>query len=430
MKVKKILISQPEPANLEKSPYRNLVQKHKVDITFFKFFKIVGIPAAEFRKTRIHINDYSAVIFNSKNSVDHFFRMLKELRETVSEDMKYFCSTEAIAFYLQNYIQYRKRKVFYGNQYFSDLIELMGKHREEKYLFPCSDEKQTEYTKALDKGKFKYMRAPMYTSEPCDLTRFDLSQYDIIALFSPIGVRSLLKSFPDVGERDLVFAAFGTSTHAALREAGIKLTIAAPTRTAPSMAVAIENYILGKDPGTVIATKGDTVKHSKAPASAVRKVKPVIANKEVYKQRMEEKKAQAAARRAARAAERAKKEAEALRMVMDSTPQEKPVQEKKSVAAKKTGVSTIAVKKTSTVRKSTATEHVEKKATTVKRTVTKKSEGVSSTVEKKKAQEKTSTTAKKSTPKKAVTKKAATGAKTAVGKASTAALKTKTKKKA
>ena len=307
MKIKKILISQPEPADLEKSPYRNLIHKHKVDLTFYKFFEIVGISASDFRKTRIHIGDYTAIIFNSKNSIDHFFRMLKELRETVSEDMKYFCSTEAIALYLQNYIQYRKRKVFFGNQYFSDLVEVIGKHRDEKYLFPCSDEKQTEYTKALDKAKIKYTKAPMYTSAPKDLTRFNIDEYDVLALFSPIGVRSLVKSFPDIKEHNVLIAAFGTSTHAALKENGIKLNIAAPTQSAPSMAMALENYILGKEQDNVIASKGDT-KHGvkNTIATANKRSKPVIANKEVYKHRMEEKKAQAAARRAARAAEKAK----------------------------------------------------------------------------------------------------------------------------
>ena len=314
MKLKKILISQPAPVDLEKSPYRNLINKHNVDITFFKFFEVVGIPVSEFRKTRIHIGEYTAIIFNSKNSIDHFFRMLKELRETVSEDMKYFCSTEAIALYLQNYIQYRKRKVFFGNQYFSDLIEVMGKHRDEKFLFPCSDEKQTEYTKALDKAKFKYTKAPMYTSAPKDLTKFNLDDFDCIALFSPIGVRSLVKSFPDIKNRNILIAAFGTSTHAALKEQGIKLTIAAPTQSAPSMAMAIENFILGKEQDAVIASKSESVKHSTKStiAAAPRKAKPVIANKEIYKQRMEEKKAQAAARRAARAAEKAKAEKEAI----------------------------------------------------------------------------------------------------------------------
>lgn len=311
MKIKKILISQPEPTDLEKSPYRNLIQKHNIDITFYKFFEIVGISASDFRKTRIHIGDYTAIIFNSKNSIDHFFRMLKDLRETVGEEMKYFCSTEAIALYLQNYIQYRKRKVFFGNQYFSDLIEVIGKHRDEKFLFPCSDEKQTEYTKALDKAKIKYTKAPMYTSSPKDLTKFDIDSYDIIALFSPIGVRSLVKSFPDIKDHKVMIAAFGTSTHTALREQGIKLHIAAPTQSAPSMAMALENYVLGKEQDNVITVKGDA-KHGvkNTISTSVKRSKPVIANKEVYRQRMEEKKAQAAARRAARAAERAQKEAD------------------------------------------------------------------------------------------------------------------------
>lgn len=313
-KIKKLLISQPAPADLEKSPYRNLVHKHNVDITFYKFFEVVGIPASDFRKTRIHISDYTAVIFNSKNSIEHFFRMLKELRETVSENMKYFCSTEAIALYLQNFIQYRKRKVFFGNQYFSDLLEVMGKHRDEKFLFPCSDERQTEYTKALDKAKFKYTKAPMYTSKPRDLKHLNIDSFDAIALFSPIGVRSLVKNYPDIKDHNVLIAAFGTSTHAALKENGIKLNIAAPTQSSPSMAMAIENYILGKAQESVVTTKGEGGKHgvrNTIASNTPKRNKPVIANKEIYKQRMEEKKAQAAARRAARAAEKAAKEAAA-----------------------------------------------------------------------------------------------------------------------
>ena len=272
MKVKKILVSQPEPADLEKSPYKNLVTKYGVDITFFKFFEVVGLSVSEFRKSRIHLNEYTAIIFNSKNSVDHFFRLAKELREVIPDSMKYFCSTEAIAHYLQNYIQYRKRKIFFGNQYFSDLIEILSKHREEKFLFPCSDEKQTEYTKMLDKAKFKYTKATMYTSVPRDLTQFNPKDFDLICLFSPIGVRSLLQSFPNIAEQNASIAAFGTSTHAALKAAGIKLTVAAPTKTSPS--------VIG----------------------GAKKSKSVFANKAKYKQLQEERKAQAAARRAERLA--------------------------------------------------------------------------------------------------------------------------------
>ena len=310
MKVKKILVSQPEPADLEKSPYKNLVTKYGVDITFFKFFEVVGLTVSEFRKSRIHLNEYTAIIFNSKNSVDHFFRLAKELREVIPDTMKYFCSTEAIAHYLQNYIQYRKRKIFFGNQYFSDLIEILSKHREEKFLFPCSDEKQTEYTKMLDKAKFKYTKATMYTSVPRDLKQFNPKDFDLICLFSPIGVRSLLKSFPNIAEQNANIAAFGPSTHAALKAAGIKLTVAAPTKTSPSMAMAIENYINGRGQDEAVISRPSALKkdisHSgKGSSSAIggaKKNKSVFANKAKYKQLQEERKAQAAARRAERLA--------------------------------------------------------------------------------------------------------------------------------
>ena len=359
MKIKKILISQPEPADLEKSPYRNLIQKYGVDITFYKFFEVVGLTASEFRRTRIHIGEYSAIIFNSKQSIDHFFRMLKELRETVGEEMKYFCATESIALYLQNYIQYRKRKVFFGAQYFSDLVEIIAKHRDEKYLFPCSDEKQTEYTKALDKAKIKYTKAPMYTSKSRDLTKFNIDDYDAICLFSPVGVRSLVKNFPDIGERNIIIAAFGSSTHSALKEYGLKLGVAAPTQTAPSMAMALENYILGRQQGNIISLKGEN-KRGRSGASTMasgKRAKPVIANKEIYKQRMEAKKAQAAARRAQRAAERARLAAE---QAEQEAKKEVPAAPKKVVAApKKTDA---APKKVAAAPKKAAT--ASKKSTT------------------------------------------------------------------
>ena len=311
MKIKKILISQPEPADLEKSPYKNLVSKYGVDITFYKFFEVVGLTPTEFRRSRIHLSDYTAIIFNSKNSVDHFFRLAKELREVIPDSMKYFCATEAIALYLQNYIQYRKRKIFFGNQYFSDLIEVLQKHREEKFLFPCSDEKQTEYTKLLDKAKFKYTKATMYTSVPRDLKQFNLKDFDMICLFSPIGVRSLVKNFPNIANENVMIAAFGASTHSALKAAGIKLTIAAPTKSSPSMAMAVENYINGKGLDDTVITRPSMKKdlgHGRGLASGTngsKKPKSVFANKAKYKQLQEERKAQAAARRAERQAAKA-----------------------------------------------------------------------------------------------------------------------------
>lgn len=313
-KIKNILISQPEPADIEKSPYKSLHSDFNLKLTFFKFFNVEGISASEFRKSRIHIGEHTAIILNSRNSVDHFFRMAKELREVIPETMKYFCTSEAIALYLQNYIQYRKRKIFFGKQYFADLIDVMSKHREENFLFPCSDEKQTEYTKLLDKAKFKYTKAPMYRSVPRDLSHIKLDDYDIVALYSPIGVRSLIQNFPDVAERNIIIAAFGLSTHAALKEAGIPLSIKAPTPSAPSMAMALENYLLGKPQDEVIVVRPTSLKaqqklHGKTLPNG-KKLRPVIANKEKYKQRLEQKKAEAAARRAERKAEREKKERE------------------------------------------------------------------------------------------------------------------------
>ncbi len=314
MKLEKILISQPEPVDIELSPYKKLVKDHHIDITFYKFFTIEGVTASEFRKSRIHLSDYSAIIFNSKYAVDHFFRLAKELRETIPESTKYFCSTETLAFYLQNYIQYRKRKVFAGPQFFADLIDIMSKHRDENFLFPCSDEKQTEYTKLLDKAKFKYKKAPMYRSVARDLTHLNLKDYDLVALFSPIGVRSLLQSFPNFKDEPIPVAAFGSTTHAALHAAGIELTIAAPTKSSPSMAMAIENFCNGKQQDSVIVTRPTsmrtkTTRTKTTTATPAKKVKSVISNKAKYKQLMEAKKAKAAARKAER--ERRKQEAAA-----------------------------------------------------------------------------------------------------------------------
>lgn len=312
MKINKILISQPAPTDIDQSPYRNLVNEYHLDLTFYKFFTVEGIPASEFRKNRIHLTEYSAVIFNSKYAVDHFFRMAKELRETIPETMKYFCCTESISYYLQTYIQYRKRKVFFGQQFFADLVDVMAKHREENYLFPCSDEKQTEYTKLLDKAKFKYKKAPMYRSVPKDLSQFNIKDFDLVALFAPIGVRSLLQNFPNFKDDPIPVAAFGTTTHAALQAAGIKLTIVAPTKSAPSMAMAIENYINGKQQDAVIiarpmAIKTRATRSKSATVPGAKKPKSVFTNKAKYKQLMEEKKAKAAQRKADR--ERRKAEA-------------------------------------------------------------------------------------------------------------------------
>ena len=310
-KIKNILISQPEPPSIEKSPYRNLVEKHNLNLHFFKFFDVVGIDSKEFRKQKVYFQEYTAIIFNSKNSVDHFFRLAKELREDIADTMKYFCSSEAVALYLQNYIQYRKRKVFFAKQHFAELIDILLKHKEDKFLFPCSEEAQTEYIKLLDKSKLKYTKAAMYRSVAKDLKKVKLVEYDMIVLFSPQGVKALLQNFPVFDSENILVAAFGTSTHAALAEAEIKLTVAAPTKAAPSMAMAIEDYVLGKEPEPVIVIKPSSLKKPSAKkAVTTKKTKSVIADKEKYDQMMEEKKAALAAKRKEKKEKSLAKEAE------------------------------------------------------------------------------------------------------------------------
>lgn len=304
-KIKNVLISQPQPANLEKSPYRNLVDKYHLNLDFFKFFDVVGIEAKEFRKQKIYLKDYTAIVLNSKNSIDHFFRLAKELREEIPDTMKYFCSSEAVALYLQNYIQYRKRKVFFAKQHFAELIDIMLKHKEENFLFPCSEEAQTEYLKMLDKSKLNYTKASMYRSVSKDLKKIDMEKYDMIVLFSPQGVKALTQNFPKFDSKKILVSAFGTSTHAALTEAGIYLTVAAPTKVAPSMAMAIEDFIQGKEPEPVITVKPSALKKASARKSpTAKKTKSVIADKEKYEQMMEEKKAALAAKRKERSEKR------------------------------------------------------------------------------------------------------------------------------
>ena len=245
MKVKKILVSQPEPADLEKSPYRNLVTKYGVEITFYKFFEVVGLPVSEFRKTRIHLAEYTAIIFNSKNSVDHFFRLAKELREVIPDSMKYFCASEAIAHYLQNYIQYRKRKIFYGNGTPESVIAQIGtKHKGEKFLVTQSDSSNsTPLTNLLDGQGISYKIAVFIKSVPQDLKDMDLKRYDMIVFYNPYDVKSLYENFPDFKQDDIKFVAYGKSIVKAMEEAGLTIDVKAPTPEAPSAARAIELYL-------------------------------------------------------------------------------------------------------------------------------------------------------------------------------------------
>jgi uroporphyrinogen-III synthase len=243
LKIKNILVSQPHPIDFEKSPYGEIARKFNVNITFRKFFRIDGIPAREFRKEKVNILDYTAVIFTSRNAVDHFFRMCKEMRIEVPETMKYFSISESTAYYLQKYVQFRKRKIFHSKENYSNLIELIKKHKTEKFLLPCSDIHKQEIPKMLEENKIQYNKAIIYRTLASDLSDIDIKNFDLLVFFSPSGIKSLFKNFPDFLQGDVAIGAFGTSTHKAIKDAGLILNVEAPTETAPSMTLAIEQFL-------------------------------------------------------------------------------------------------------------------------------------------------------------------------------------------
>lgn len=243
MKIKKILVSQPQPADLEKSPYGDLSKKYKLEIDFYKFIAIEGIPAQDFRRAKGSFTGHTAVILTSKHAVNHFFRMAKELRFEVPDSMKYFCISESTAYYLQKYVQYRKRKIFYGKQTFSSLMELITKNEEEKFLVPTSDVNNNSTFKMLDAEGIDYTRAVIYKTVPSDLKHIDINDYQMLIFFSPSGIESLNFNFPDYKQGKQLIAAFGPTTARAIESSGLRLDIPAPTKTAPSMTMAIEQFL-------------------------------------------------------------------------------------------------------------------------------------------------------------------------------------------
>lgn len=246
MKIKNILISQPQPTDLDKSPYGELARKLNLSIEFRKFFNIEGISAKDFRKARINLLDYTAVIFTSRNAVDHYFRIAKEMRAEIPDSMKYFCVSESTAYYLQKYIQFRKRKIFHSKESFDILSELIKKHKTEKFLLPCSDIHKNEIPNILDSLKVTYKKAIIYKTLASDLSDIDISKFNLLVFFSPAGIRSLFKNFPEFNQNNCAIGVFGPSTAKAAEEAGLKLTIQAPTCTAPSMTMAIEQYLISE----------------------------------------------------------------------------------------------------------------------------------------------------------------------------------------
>lgn len=242
LKVKSILVSQPDPGSA-KSPYTELAEKNGLKIDFRPFIQIEGVSAKEFRQTRIHILDHSAVIFTSRTAIDHFFRVSQELRLTIPDSMKYFCVSEATAFYLQKYIVYRKRKIFYADGRFSDLINVMKKQKDEKFLVPLSDIHKQEIPDLLDKEGYIYTKAILYRTVSSDLSDLSDIKYDVLVFFSPSGIKSLFQNFPEFTQNETLIASFGPTTAKAVRDAGLRLDIEAPSSQAPSMTMALEQYI-------------------------------------------------------------------------------------------------------------------------------------------------------------------------------------------
>ena len=243
MKIKKVLVSQPKPASY-KSPYFDIAEKHGVEIEFRPFIKVESLSAKEFRQQKVSILDHTAIVFTSRHAIDHFFTLCAELRVTIPETMKYFCTSEQIALYIQKYVQYRKRKVFFGaTGKFNDLIPSIVKHNTEKYFVPMSDVHTDEIKNALDAKKIQHTEAVMYRTVSNDFTPEEKFDYDMLLFFSPAGIQSLLKNFPEFDQKDIAIGCFGPATAKAVKDAGLRLDLEAPTVEAPSMTAALDKFI-------------------------------------------------------------------------------------------------------------------------------------------------------------------------------------------
>lgn len=242
--IKKVLITQPQPEGI-KSPYFDLAKKYNINIDFHPFIKVEGVPAKDFRKQKIDIPAYTAVIFTSRNAIDHFFRMCEEMKLNVSQDTKYFCITEAVALYLQKFILYRKRKVFYSADGTNKcLFDVINKHKDnEKFIYPCSESFDSEITNWLKNNNCEYSTPVLYKIISNDVKEVVSREYDIICFFTPGGVKSLLENFPQYQQNGTKIAAFGPNTFKAVEEAGLVLDIKAPIPQAPSMVSALEKYL-------------------------------------------------------------------------------------------------------------------------------------------------------------------------------------------
>jgi uroporphyrinogen-III synthase len=240
--IKTILVSQPKPEG-EKSPYYDLAEKYKLKIDFRPFIHVEGIPAQEFRQQKINITEHSAIILTSKTAIDHFFRICEEIRFEVPDTMKYFCISEAVAYYLQKYVTYRKRKIFFGKQTIEDLVEVMKKHKGEQFLLPCTDILRDKIPITLEEHNYNFSKAILYRTVASDLSDLEDVYYDMLVFFSPGGIESLFKNFPDFKQNETKIAAFGPTTANAVIKNNLRLDVHAPMPNAPSMTAAIELFV-------------------------------------------------------------------------------------------------------------------------------------------------------------------------------------------
>lgn len=241
MKVKSILVSQPEPN--ESSPYLEIAKKEKIKIDFKPFILVEGVDAKELRTQKIDLSQYTGIVFTSKNAIDHYFRLAEEMRFSVPDTMRYICQSEAVANYLQKHIVYRKRKISFGEKLFSDLAPLFKKYPNEKYLLPSSDVLNADVPSTLDKAGVDWTRAIMYRTVYADLSETPVNDYDMLVFFSPQGIRSLFENYKDFKQNNTHIAVFGTTTQLAAEELGLVVNLMAPSKETPSMTMAIEKYI-------------------------------------------------------------------------------------------------------------------------------------------------------------------------------------------
>ncbi|MGB7786828.1 MAG: uroporphyrinogen-III synthase [Salinimicrobium sp.] len=242
MKVKTILVSQPEP-KVENSPYFDLEEKQKVKIDFIPFIHVEGVSSKDVRQQKVDLSKFTAIILTSRNSVDHFFRIADEMRYKVPDTLKYFCQSEAVAYYLQKYVVYRKRKIYVGKRTFAELSPLIKKYKNEKFLLPSSDMLKPDVPKTLNKLGVDWKKAVFYKTVVSDLSHLREVFYDVLVFFSPSGIKSLFENFPDFKQNDTRIAVFGNTTVKAAKEHGLTVNILAPTPETPSMTMALEKYI-------------------------------------------------------------------------------------------------------------------------------------------------------------------------------------------